>query len=272
MTDLYAEERRAWIAAHAGIWLFQKRRAELLGKRIRARSRTKVGTRPDPHDDQVTPPLVLRSSTTATGAVETIVVIIAAIAAPLGWPLGRTLYAATVRLIPERLQAYPTTALAWTAVVSGAPLPLLYDPRPSLASTLIVPWLVAQIPATFATASIYGVLEGWMAIDGSTDWWPLTPAANDIDDTLILGTAGIPMATVLDPQPSDDVDPLPRQRPAAPRWPRLAAAATIAAIGAIWYATCILAALLSHPAEILENTLARPSLASEESTTSDWRA
>ena len=54
--EVFDEERRAWIAARAGIWMFQKRRAELLGKRIRARSRAKVGARPDPHDDQVTRP------------------------------------------------------------------------------------------------------------------------------------------------------------------------------------------------------------------------
>ena len=91
--EVFDEERRAWIAARAGIWMFQKRRAELLGKRIRARSRAKVGTRPDPHDDQVSAPLVFRTSSTPTGALETGIVAAVAAAAPIGWPLGRMLYA-----------------------------------------------------------------------------------------------------------------------------------------------------------------------------------
>jgi hypothetical protein len=70
--------------------------------------------------------------------------------------------------------------------------------RRSLSGTLIIPWILAQIPATFATASAYGVLEGWLAIDGSSDWWPLTPAQRDVDDNLILGPAPLPMPTLLD--------------------------------------------------------------------------
>jgi hypothetical protein len=128
-----------------------------------------------------------------------------------------------------------------------------------------VPWLLAQVPATFAAAAIDGVLEGWLAIDGSTDWWPLTPACEDIDDTLIFGAAGIPMATVLDAitEPPDDADPLPRRRPAAPRWPRLAIAAVLAAVGALWYLSSILGALLNQPAEILDTTFASTTLSVE---------
>jgi hypothetical protein len=123
--DVFDEQRRAWIAAHAGVWLFQKRRAELLGKKIRARAHMRVGVRPDPHDDQVAPPLALRTPATGTGALESAVVAAAAVAAPLGWPLGRALYTWIATLIPERLRAYPIAALIWTAVVCGAPLPLL---------------------------------------------------------------------------------------------------------------------------------------------------
>jgi hypothetical protein len=119
--EIFDEERRAWIAARAGIWMVQKRRAELLGKRIRARSRAKVGARPDPHDDQVTPPLVFRTSSTTTGALETGVLAASAAAAPIGWPLGRMLYAVIIGLIPERLQSYPIAALTWAAVLSGRP-------------------------------------------------------------------------------------------------------------------------------------------------------
>jgi hypothetical protein len=254
--EVFEEERRAWIAARAGIWMFQKRRAELLGKRIRARSRAQVGARPDPHDDQVTPPLVFRTSSTTTGALETGVVAAIAVAAPIGWPLGRMLYAVIVGLIPERLQSYPIAALTWAAVISGAPLPLLYDPNPSLASTLIVPWLLAQVPATFAAAAAYGVLEGWLAIDGSSDWWPMTPAQRDIDDTLILGPAPVSMPTLLDPPPpassrSADAPRVPRRRPAPVNWARLAIPAAISAIGTVWYLAAVAGALMSFPAELL---------------------
>lgn len=257
--EVFDEERRAWIAGRAGIWMFQKRRAEMLGKVIRARSRAKVGARPDPHDDQVTPPLLFRTSSTSTGALESGVVTAIAAAAPIGWPLGRVLYAVITQLIPERLQSYPIVALTWAAVLSGAPLPLLYDPSPSLTSTLLIPWLLAQVPATFATAAAYGVLEGWLAIDGSSDWWPLTPAQRDIDDTLILGPAPISMPTLLDPAPTDtarspDAPRVPRRRPAPVNWARLAIPAAIAALGTAWYLAAVALALLHFPAHALAAT------------------
>ena len=146
--DTFAEQRRAWIAGHAGILLFQKRRAELLGKRIRARDRARIGARPDPHDDDVTPPLVFRQTSTATGGFETALVAVCAITAPIGWPVGRLLYGWITTLIPERLLGYPIPALLGTAVVCGIPLPLLYDPAPSVWSVIVVPWLFAQIPAS----------------------------------------------------------------------------------------------------------------------------
>jgi hypothetical protein len=252
--EVFDEERRAWIAARAGIWMFQKRRAELLGKRIRARSRAKVGTRPDPHDDQVSAPLVFRTSSTPTGALETGMVAAVAATAPIGWPLGRMLYAAIVRLIPEHLQSYPIAALAWAAVLSGAPLPLLYDPSPSLTSTLFIPWLLAQVPATFAASAAYGVLEGWLAIDGSSDWWPLTPAQRDVDDNLILGPAPLPMPTLLDPAATarpDNAPRVPRRRPAPINWIRLAIPAAIATTGTLWYLAAVLGAGMTVPAELL---------------------
>jgi hypothetical protein len=254
--EVFDDERRAWIAAHAGIWMFQKRRAELLGKRIRARSRARVGARPDPHDDQVTAPLVFRTSSTTTGALETGVVAAIAAAAPIGWPLGRVFYAVIVGLIPARLQSYPIAALTWAAVLSGAPLPLLYDPTPSLVSTLLVPWLLAQVPATFAAAAAYGVLEGWLAIDGSSDWWPMTPAQRDIDDTLILGPTPVSMPTLLDPMAPASTRPadaprVPRRRPAPINWARLISPAAIAAFGTLWYLTAVAAALMGYPASLL---------------------
>lgn len=254
--EVFDEERRAWISARAGIWMFQKRRAELLGKRIRARSRAKVGARPDPHDDQVTPPLIFRTSATATGAVETGVVGVLAVAAPVGWPFGRVLYGVITGLIPERLQAYPIAALTGAAIISGAPLPLLYDPNQTLTSILLIPWLLAQIPASFATAAAYGILEGWLAIDGSSDWWPLTPTQRDVDDTLILGPTPVSMPTLLDPAPSgashsEDAPRIPRRRPAPINWMRLAIPAGVALAGSLWYLAVVASALAAYPAALL---------------------
>jgi hypothetical protein len=137
-------------------------------------------------------------------------------------------------------------------VLSGAPLPLLYDPSPWLTSTLIIPWLLAQVPATFAAAA-YGALEGWLAIDGSSDWWPLTPAQRDVDDNLILGPAPLPM--LLDPAATntgpDDGPRVPRRRPAPINWIRLAIPAAIAATGTLWYLAAVLGAGMAVPAELL---------------------
>lgn len=251
--ESFDDERRAWIAAHAGIWMVQKRRAELLGKRIRARARGKVGARPDPHDDQVTPPLVFRSSSTTTGSVETAVVMAVAVVAPLGWSLGRAICAAIVALIPERLQSYPIVALAWTAVISGLPLPLFYNPGPTLTSTLLVPWMLAQIPAAFALASCYGILEGWLAIDGASDWWPLAPAQRNIDAGLLLGPAPVLMPTLLDPTTPGrhDAPRVPRRRPAPINWWRLWTPVALSGLGVLWNVICVVNAVLHYPADML---------------------
>jgi hypothetical protein len=250
--DVFDEQRRAWIAAHAGVFLVQKRRAELLGKRIRARDRHRIGVRPDPHDDQVAAPLAFRTAATPTGAMESALVTAVALAAPLAWPLGRVLYGWITTLIPDRLRAYPIPALAWTAVVSGLPLPVLFDPQPSLWSAVITPWMLTQIPATFLVAGAYGVLEGWLAVDGSTDWWPMTPLAPDLDDDLILGPGDVAMPTVLDPvpRPVDDVPVARRWTPPKTRWAPMLSGAAFAAVGTIWYGSAVVCELARSPVDM----------------------
>jgi hypothetical protein len=66
----------------------------------------------------------------------------------------------------------------WSAVVVGSPLPLLYRPTGALAGTLVVPWLLAQLPAALLAAGVYGIAEGWLAVDGARDWWPMRPPAD----------------------------------------------------------------------------------------------
>lgn len=251
--EIFDDQRRAWIAAHTGVFMFQKRRAEVLAKRIRARARSKVGGRPDPHDDQVTPPFVFRNGSTTSGSFEAALVTACAVIAPLGWALGKGGYCAIVTLIPERLRAYPIPALIWASAVSGLPLVLFYDPDTSLTETLVVPWLLAQIPAGFLAAALYGVLEGWLAIEGSSDLWPLTPVAADIDDDLILDPGMVPMATVLDPPDPPRRRRVPpsisarRRTPPKVHWLPILSGAAAVTIIAIWYTCSVLDATLEPP-------------------------
>ncbi|VBA62383.1 hypothetical protein [Mycobacterium attenuatum] len=253
---IFDDQRRAWIAAHAGVFLFQKRRAELLGKRLRAANRNRTGARPDPHDDQVTAPLLLRTASTPTGSLETAIAVIAALAAPIGWPAGRLLYEwITRRLIPDNLRAYPIPALVWGAIICGAPL-LLLDPSPSLWSSLVVPWLGAQLPAILLAAGMYGILEGWLAVDGSSHWWPMAPKEPDIDDRLLLGPMESTMPTLLDPAPV-------KRRPAAltarrtpPKvtWLPLVSGLILAGAGTLWFTAEVIEATVGNADSAISST------------------
>jgi hypothetical protein len=192
---------------------------------------------------------VFRSPSTSTGGLETVVVTSCAVAAPLGWLLGRATYSCILTVIPEKLRAYPIPALLWAGVLCGMPLPLLYDPSGSLSSVLVVPWLIAQLPAIFLAAAVYGILEGWLTVDGSTNWWPLTPLAADVDDDLILGPGYVSMPTVLDPTPSASAPRVTPQRraPARIRWFPMLSGATIAVMLIVWYCYAVLSVVLSAP-------------------------
>jgi hypothetical protein len=108
-----------------------------------------------------------------------VVVLIAALLAPVGWTLGRMVSKAIVQLIPGELRSYPVAALMWAAVMVGTPLALLYSPDHSVAGTLLLPWALAQVPATLLAAGVYGILEGWLAVDGARDWWPMRPPPDE---------------------------------------------------------------------------------------------
>jgi hypothetical protein len=173
--DRFDEIRRKWIARNQHTFIFQKRRAEILARQIRDRATENSGARVDSADDDVIHPFLMRSHQTTYAAVDAIVVVSAAVLAPVGWPLGRLLYTLTVQLIPEGIRSYPIAAFMWAAVVIGLPLPLLYGPTDSLTGTVLVPFLFAQIPAAALAAGVYGILEGWLAVAGSRDWWPMRP-------------------------------------------------------------------------------------------------
>src|SRR2546423_1538590 len=103
--DRFDEMRRAWIAAHHGWSRIQRRRAELLGLKVRARQRVIATAVPDPHDDTVVPPLWLRAANSPASQLELLGVLVAAVLAPLGWPAGWLLKHAVSQLIPATLRA-----------------------------------------------------------------------------------------------------------------------------------------------------------------------
>jgi hypothetical protein len=181
--DRFDELRREWIARHAGVFTIQKRRAEILNRRIRDRHRKLAGARPSPYNDNVIKPLPARRADTIEGYVEAAFVGVAALLAPIGWPAGIALYQHILGLIPHRLRSYPVPALLWVNIGLGVLTLCLYEHGTGLGTALLAPWLIAQIPATFLAAGIYGILNGWLAVDGATDWWPLTPrpVADDLD-------------------------------------------------------------------------------------------
>jgi len=167
--DRFDEIRRRWIARHQHTFIFQKRRAEILARRIRDRATQNSGARVDPADDDVIHPLLARPVKTACAGIDLVVVLVCAAVAPVGWLVGKGLYHAVVRLIPDLLRSYPVAAFMWAAVAVGSPLGLLYQPAATLTGTLL------QAPAALLVAGVYGILEGWLAVDGARDWWPMRP-------------------------------------------------------------------------------------------------
>ncbi|KDE97174.1 hypothetical protein Y900_028285 [Mycolicibacterium aromaticivorans JS19b1 = JCM 16368] len=175
--DRFDEVRRRWIALHQHTFIFQKRRAELLAQQIRIRAEILTGARVDPADDNVIHPLWMRPNKTPYAALDFAIAVVAAVLAPIGWPAGRAVYKGFIQLIPHTLRSYPIAAFMWAAVVTGLPMVLLYYPDTTLAQTVLLPWVLGQLPATALAAGVYGILEGWLAVDGSRDWWPMRPPA-----------------------------------------------------------------------------------------------
>lgn len=182
--DRFDEIRRKWIARNQRTFIFQKRRAEILARQIRDRDTDRTGARVDPADDDVIHPWYARGIKTPYAMFDWVLFMTAAVLAPLGWPAGKALSVSVVQLIPGELRSYPIAAFMWSSAIVGAPLPLLLwlaGPGDSLVSAAAIPWLLAQIPATLLTAGVYGILEGWLAVDGARDWWPMRPP-DDVDE------------------------------------------------------------------------------------------
>ena len=188
--DRFDEMRRAWIAAHQGASTIQRRRAETLGRKIRARQRAVATAVPDPHDDTVIPPLWLRTSQSPASQIELLAVTVVALVIPLGWAAGFVLKVVVTHLIPEYLRGFPIAALLWSGALLGLLIVLVYNPAPTLGQVVLNPWLCLQVAAVPTVAGVYGVAEGWLAVSGSRQWWPLTPPQRPLtsaDAAAILG-------------------------------------------------------------------------------------
>ena len=213
--DRFDEVRRRWIARHQYTFIFQKRRAEILARRIRDRAAQNSGARVDPADDDVIHPLMARPVKTTYAGLDFVVVLVCAAVAPVGWIVGKGLYCAVVRLIPHLLRSYPVSAFMWAAVVVGLPLGLLYQPAETLTGTLGLPWLLAQAPAALLAAGVYGVLEGWLAVDGARDWWPMRPPPEHDEADFGWESGDLTLPGVFDVRAQDEVGertPLRRDR------------------------------------------------------------
>lgn len=184
--DKYDEIRRQWIARNQRTFIFQKRRAEILARDIRRRDGVLTGARPDPADDDVIHPWYMRPVNTPYAMLDWAIFMSAAVLAPAGWPLGKLMSITVVQLIPGELRSYPIAGFMWSAAIVGLPLPMMVmalGPSQYLDDAIGVPWALAQLPAALLTAGIYGILEGWLAVDGARDWWPMRPPAkaDDVD-------------------------------------------------------------------------------------------
>jgi hypothetical protein len=210
--------RREWIAYHQGWSTIQRRRAEQLGRVVRKRQRIHTAAVPDPHDDTRIEPLWLRAHTSRSASVELCIVALAAVTAPIGWPAGRAAYAALVRLIPQTLCGFPIAATLWAGTALGAvamlAFGLVYDPAGSFAQITVLPWLCLQLAAVPVVAAIYAIADGWLAVPGSCQWWPLTPVKRTLtaeDAAAVLGGYDITGPGLVDAQPLNE--PGERTRP-----------------------------------------------------------
>src|ERR1700694_5454195 len=157
--DRFDEVRRAWIAAHQGASTIQRRRAELLGRKVRPRQRAVAAAVPDPHDDTVIPPLWLRTSTSPASQAEQLVVVLATLTAPVGWLGGWLLNRVVTQLIPGTLRAYPIAALLWAGALLGCFLGGFSEPSRTLGQIVVTPWVCAQVAAVPFVAGVYGIAE-----------------------------------------------------------------------------------------------------------------
>jgi hypothetical protein len=205
--DRFDEVRRDWIAYHQGWSTIQRRRAEQLGRVVRRRQRVRTAAVPDPHDDTLLAPLWLRASKSSGAQVELCIVLLAALIVPIGWPAGFAVYRVIVRLTPQTLRSFPIAAMLWAGTALGVLVVLVYelcyDPAGTFGQVVLLPWLCLEVAAVPVVAGIYGIANGWLAVAGSEQWWPLTPAKRALtaeDAAAVLGGYDITGPGLVDAQ------------------------------------------------------------------------
>ncbi len=78
---------------------------------------------------------------------------------------------------------------------------LVYDPAGTFSQIVVLPWVSLQLAAVPLVAGVYGILEGWLAVAGSDQWWPLTPVRQPLtaqDAAAILGAYDLTPPAVVD--------------------------------------------------------------------------
>ena len=154
----------------------------MLGRRVRARQRAVATAVPDPHDDTVIPPLWLRTAKSPASQIELLVVTMAALVHTDRAGSGATFsHRLSLPLIPTQLRAFPIAAVAVVGCVARSADRCVYDPAPTFGEAVFAPWLCLQLAAVPVVSGVYGVAEGWLAVAGSHQWWPLTPAERAAD-------------------------------------------------------------------------------------------
>jgi hypothetical protein len=216
--DRFDDLRREWIAFRQGDSLIQRRRAELLGRIVRKRQRIQTVAVPDPHDDTVLPWILWRQAKSRFSKFEVFLVMVVGALIPVGWPAGWLLKSAITALIPDTLRGYPIAALVWSGtglgVVTILVYQMAYDPAGSFGQIAVLPWGTIQLSSIPLVAGVYGILEGWLAVDGSDQWWPLTPVKQPLtaaDATAILGAYDVTGPGLVDVRPLNE--PGQRTRP-----------------------------------------------------------
>lgn len=210
--------RREWIAYHQGWSTIQRRRAEELGRIVRKRQRIRTSAVPDPHDDTRIDPLWMRAAKSRAARAEVVFVVAAAIIAPIGWAAGWVLKAVLVRQISPTMRGFPVAAMLWGGAALGALAvvvsQLVYDPAGSFGQVAVVPWLCVQVATIPTVAGIYGIAEGWLAVEGSDQWYPLTPVKKPVtaeDAAAVLGAYDMTGPGIVDTRPLHE--PGERTRP-----------------------------------------------------------
>jgi hypothetical protein len=206
--DRFDDVRREWIAFHQVWSTIQRRRAEQLGRIVRKRQRIRTAAVPDPHDDTLLDPLWIRAKKSHASRLEFVLVLVAAALAP-------DRLAGRVGAQGENHRPDPGDVARVSdrrAGVSGAGLgvltvlvyQLVYDPAGSFGQIAVLPWVCVQLATIPTVAGIYGIAEGWLAVEGSDQWWPLTPVKPRLtaqDAAAILGGYDMTGPGVVDARP-----------------------------------------------------------------------